>query len=63
MKNRSENNRVYKSFEQFKAELFPQLTSEEMRVSSKLTSKQVGACLADEAIDALLRDRARARSQ
>lgn len=51
---------VFKSFEQFKSELFPHLTNEERNRSSKWGSKQVGACMADNAIDALLRERRKA---
>lgn len=46
---------VFRSFEQFKAELFPCLTENERRRSEKLDYKQIGACMADKAVDALLK--------
>jgi len=48
---------VFKSFEQLKSELFPRLTNEERKRSPKWGSKQIGACMADDAIDELLRER------
>lgn len=53
-----DNNAVFKSFEQMKAELFPSLTKDERRKSSKFDSSQIGVCLADEAIEELFRERA-----
>ena len=50
---------TYKSFEQIKADLFPCLTVEERRRSSKFDSTQIGTCLADEAIEELFRERSR----
>lgn len=55
MKRKNENF-IYKSFEQLKAELFPRLVGEEERQSSKWSSSQLGACLADEAIETLLEE-------
>lgn len=48
-----ENNEVFRSFEQMKADLFPSLTKEERRQSSNFDSSQIGVCLADEAIEEL----------
>ncbi|SEK82364.1 hypothetical protein [Ectothiorhodospira marina] len=48
---------IFKSFEQVKADLFPCLTAEERRKSSKFDSTQIGTCLADEAIEELFRER------
>lgn len=46
---------TFKSFEQFKAELFPKLNEQE-RIQAELSdSKQLGKALADKAIDQLLR--------
>ena len=45
---------VFKSFEQLKADIFPQLTLEEHNKSSSTNSSEVGACLANEAIESLL---------
>lgn len=46
---------VYRSFEQLKTELFPLMSAEERRRSSKWTPIQMGACMADDAIEELLR--------
>lgn len=54
-----EHPKTYRSFEQFKAELFPRLTELDRRRSSKWTPNQLGACMADEAIEELLRTRRR----
>lgn len=47
---------VYKSFEQLKADLFPKLAEEDRKRTSKWGSKQIGAFMAGEAIEALLRE-------
>jgi len=49
---------VYKSFEQLKSELFPRLSQEEARKSTKWGSDQDGASSAEKAVDSLLKERA-----
>ncbi|NOU51671.1 hypothetical protein HG263_14135 [Pseudoalteromonas sp. JBTF-M23] len=56
MKKQTKND-IYKSFEQMKSSLFPSLTREERQKSSNLDSMQVGACLADQAIEQLVKER------
>ena len=51
--------KVYKSFEQLKSELFPLLTQDEDRKSSRWTSTYIGANLADKAINELLNENSR----
>lgn len=51
---------LFRSFEQFKADMFPRLTEQDRKRSSKWSSKQIGACMADDAIEALLRERQQA---
>ena len=51
---------VFRSFEQFKADLFPRLTDQDRKRSSKWSSNQIGACMADDAIEALLREKRKA---
>ncbi|MBM1143645.1 hypothetical protein GN155_007645 [Alcanivorax sp. ZXX171] len=54
---KQETTSIFKSFEQLKADLFPSLTAEERRESSRFDSTQIGTCLADEAIEELFRER------
>lgn len=49
--------KVFRSFEQLKSELFPNLSEKERRRSSKWSPTQIGAHLADEAIEDLLKVR------
>jgi hypothetical protein len=51
------NKVIYKSFEQFKAELFPRLSEEEEKKGPKWSPKQVGVSQANEAINAMLQKR------
>jgi hypothetical protein len=50
----TKNDFSFKSFGQLKAELFPKLVQREAHSIAKLGSEQVGANMADEAINALL---------
>lgn len=52
-----ERSKTFRSYEQLKAELFPNLTEEDRRRSAKSTPQKMGSSLADEAIETLLRDR------
>lgn len=51
---------LFRSFEQFKADLFPRLTERDRKRSSKWSTKQIGARMADDAIEALLREKRKA---
>ena len=55
----TKNDFTFKSFGQPKAELFPKLVQREAHTIAKLGSAQVGANMADEAINALLNQQAR----
>jgi hypothetical protein len=50
----TKNDFTFKSFGQLKSELFPKLVQREAHSIAKLGSEQVGANMADEAINALL---------
>jgi hypothetical protein len=50
----TKNDFTFKSLEHLKAELFPRLVQNEAHSIAKLGSEQVGANMADEAINALL---------
>lgn len=50
---------IFKSFEQLKADVFPNLVSQERSKSSNLSPSQIGTCLADEAIEELLNQQKR----
>ena len=56
---RSEKNKniVYKSFEQFRAEVFPEFVKTEKIKLIKNDSEKLGACLADKAIEKILRNK------
>ncbi len=49
------NDQVYKSFEQWKAEIFPKLSEEEARKSDKADIKKTGISLANSSFDNLLK--------
>jgi len=49
------NDKIYKSFEQWKVEIFPELTKEEARNTSKADMKETGMNLANTSFDNLLR--------
>ena len=58
---RSKNKgKVYKSIEQLKSDIFPRLSKEERALSTKSGSEQLGICMADEAINNLIKERRRA---
>lgn len=50
----SANNKIYKSFEQWKAETFPKLSKEEARNADKTDMKKTGVILANASFDNLL---------
>jgi hypothetical protein len=50
----TKNDVTFKSIEHLKAEVFPRLVQSEAHSIAKLGSEQVGANMADEAINALL---------
>jgi len=55
----TKNDITFKSFGQLKAKLFPMLVQREAHSIAKLGSEQVGANMADEAINALLNQQPR----
>ncbi len=54
---------TYKSYEQFKARVFPELIEEEKRQAGACGSKQLGTSLANGSMDELLRRRRRVGAQ
>lgn len=50
----NEDTKVYKSFEQLKAELFPVMTESEKKEKTKNDSEQFGVRMADKEIEQLL---------
>jgi hypothetical protein len=57
MKSAKNKDVVYKSFEQFRAELFPEFVNAEKIKLIKNDTEKLGACLADKAIEKILQDK------
>jgi hypothetical protein len=57
MKCTKNKNVVYKSFEQFRADLFPDFVNAEEIKLIKNDTEKLGACLADKAIEKILQDK------
>ena len=58
-----EKNRTFRSFEQFKAEIFPELTRQQESKGKKADYEEAGIVLADSIIEGVLNKKKEARNE